>query len=111
MIRSGIILLYLRIFGRSQYRIVFLLVWAYTILWAVVFIIVSLVECRPLASAWQRSIPGTCIDLAAFQLGMGVLNIIGDILVLVAPVPIVWKLRASKGKKIAILGIFALGGL
>ena len=41
----------------------------------------------------------------------GAYNIASDIVILVLPIPIVWRLRLPKSKKLAVTGIFLMGGL
>ncbi|KAI9888106.1 MAG: hypothetical protein M1823_000041 [Watsoniomyces obsoletus] len=51
------------------------------------------------------------MDLHALALAMAITNIVGDLLVLLAPFPIVWGLHASRARRLAVVGIFLLGGL
>lgn len=39
------------------------------------------------------------------------LNVLSGILILLMPIPAVWKLHAPRGQKLAVTGVFLLGGL
>ena len=54
---------------------------------------------------------GTCLDLKALLLATAIINILTDIAVLVLPMPIVWNLKIQRSQKVAVSGIFLLGGL
>lgn len=71
--------------------------------------------CQPLRHYWLQwydPTGGTCpIDEANFYLVVGIINLIGDIFILLVPVPSVWRLQMPRGQKIAVSLIFLLGGL
>lgn len=110
-VKLSILALYLRIFGSSRYRIVFYLVGLYVVAyWAAIFVI-NFTMCRPVSYLWNKNQSGTCVNLYALYLSISVLNLVGDVLVLASPWPIVWKLQASRTRKLIITGIFLLGSL
>ncbi len=111
MIKSAIVLLYLRIFGSSRYRTVFYVVWTYVILCGICPFFVTIFQCRPISYNWNRAQSGRCIDLGTFWIAGGILNVIGDFLVLLAPIPVVWRLHLSGRRKTVLLGIFSLGSM
>jgi hypothetical protein len=44
-----------------------------------------------------------------FHLGMGILNLIGDLCILAAPISSIWVLQMSKTQKAAVSFVFLLG--
>ena len=86
------------------------------------------VSCRPVARQWDVSVPGTCIDTVPFYYGMLFIfssircedtnhaqtalagtNLGFDIIIIILPLPVLWKLQLHRKEKLALTGIFALG--
>lgn len=79
--------------------------------WMVAVILVSIFSCTPVAYWWDRTIPnGHCVDNTAFLLGNSIPNICTDFFILILPMPYVWTLNQSLRRKIAVSGLFLLGG-
>lgn len=68
-------------------------------------------ECDLTSLYWDRTSYGLCIDMKAFLLSTAILNLFTDIAILILPISVVWKLQIKKSQKVAITGIFLLGGL
>ncbi|PYH49420.1 putative integral membrane protein Pth11-like [Aspergillus saccharolyticus JOP 1030-1] len=111
LIKLSIILSYRRIFGMR---------WT---MWACVGISLSywagctiafLAACQPVSYYWTKYLDpegGTeRYDLSAFYIGHAVSNMVGDIIILLVPVPLVWSLQLRVSQKVQILSIFLLGG-
>ncbi|KAI5840097.1 hypothetical protein DFP73DRAFT_197025 [Morchella snyderi] len=68
-------------------------------------------QCSPINYIWDKSIEGgKCIDTKAFFISSAALNIVSDFVVLLLPIPMVWKLKINMKKKIALISLFSLGG-
>ena len=65
--------------------------------------------CTPVARNWDKSVSGSCGDETALLLWTAIINAALDVIIVVLPVPIVWRLNMAVQKKIAILATFALG--
>lgn len=50
-------------------------------------------------------------DFYYYYIGNAVSNMVTDVLILIAPLPIVWKLQMRTGQKIEVCSLFLLGGL
>lgn len=59
----------------------------------------------------MKGTSGTCIDVGQFYVILSIINLLTSVIVLLIPVPEVIKLQMSRGKKAAVFGILALGGL
>ncbi|KAL1837291.1 hypothetical protein VTJ49DRAFT_4057 [Mycothermus thermophilus] len=83
-------------------------VFCYTVLGMMVF----LVQCKPMAAAWDRSVPAKCMELNTFitfaLLNTG-FNIFTDVLFASLPIPIVWTLQMKRKVKIYLIIILSLG--
>ncbi|KIL88139.1 hypothetical protein FAVG1_08216 [Fusarium avenaceum] len=113
--KVSILLFYRRIFICSglQFRLVF---WFCTILvvaYPITFLFTMGFACQPLSHFWTRmkGTSGTCIDVGQFYVILSIINLLTSVIVLLIPVPEVIKLQMSRGKKAAVFGILALGGL
>ncbi|KAJ5374129.1 hypothetical protein N7517_006135 [Penicillium concentricum] len=111
LIKLSIILFYRRIFGMTY------TMWFCVFLTAGYFIsclVAFLVCCRPVSYYWtQYAEPngGRCIyDLYPFYIGNAAANVVTDGIILLVPIPLVWKLQMRKTQKFMVSGIFLLGG-
>ncbi|KXL44239.1 MAG: hypothetical protein FE78DRAFT_120685, partial [Acidomyces sp. 'richmondensis'] len=112
--KVSILLFYLRIF--SIYR------WFNTLCWTIVGIVIaftvatvfsSIFQCRPVEYAFYKKANGghgTCIDLTAFWFANAAFNIGSDLVIIVIPTFVVRTLQLPRRSKIALCGVFALGG-
>ena len=89
-------------------------------LWAVgIFIIgysgvlggASLVQCIPLNYIWDRTVKGYCLKIPLAATILAAFNVLTDIIILVMPMPLLWKLQMERKEKLQIMGMFLLGGL
>ncbi|KXG53583.1 uncharacterized protein PGRI_006330 [Penicillium griseofulvum] len=111
LIKLSILLFYRRIFGMtySMWFCVFL-----TTGYFVSCMVAFLVCCRPVSYYWtQYADPsgGVCIfNLYPFYIGNAAANVVTDGIILLVPIPLVWKLQMRKTQKVMLSGIFLLGG-
>lgn len=74
--------------------------------------IVSLAACKPFEANYNPTLPGAkCIDKEAFYIWTSLPNILTDVVMLVLPLPIVWRLQNTKRVKIALTFTFLVGSL
>ncbi|KAM5342996.1 hypothetical protein ACJ41O_013962 [Fusarium nematophilum] len=109
--KLAVLTMYYRIFCAS--RVIRYCVWVISVMlvgWGVAVVAVSIFACDPVAGFWDPSIPSSCIDSDKFFIGITVPNIIFDVLTVALPIREVWKLQMGREKKLAITGVFLLGG-
>ena len=82
-------------------------------MWWLAICLISVFQCQPIQKAWGGPITdkGKCIDKGKWFLGVAIPNIVTDAAILFLPVYEIWHLQVSKGRKLAIAGIFLMGGL
>jgi hypothetical protein len=73
--------------------------------------IATILQCAPIARAWDKSIPGACFDITAFWYANAGYTITTDLILLVLPMRVIWGLQLRAMQKVAVLMVFALGGL
>ena len=75
-------------------------------------LLAAIFQCSPIAHTWDRTIAGgSCFNQEAFYRYVSLPNIMTDVLILVMPLPYVWKLHTRIGQKVALTGVFLLGSL
>jgi len=86
---------------------------AFCIAWGISVFFVAIFSCTPIHGFWDILMqpPPKCINNKAFYIGLSVPNILADIAILSLPVTKVWHLQMSRRSKIAVSGMFLLGGL
>lgn len=73
--------------------------------------IATLFQCEPVNKFWEYSVQGRCFDVVKFFEGSAIPNVILDVVILLIPQPVIWKLQLSRGNKVALCCIFLLGAL
>lgn len=72
----------------------------------------TIFQCKPVSGFWNRTKPAICnVDSQKFFIGNAIPNILTDVALMVLPLPYIWQLNRSKSQKIALAGVFLLGGL
>ena len=87
---------------------------AWVLLWLVGCGLATIFQCSPVSFYWNQlagDTLGFCVNEYSFLAANAALNIASDIMILVLPMPIVWRLHIKKSQKLAISSIFLLGGL
>lgn len=102
---------YARIFPGRGVRIALYSVGAFVLCWWITNMIMVCVHCIPFKAIYDKTVkPATCIDSFASLVTLAVLNMVTDIAILLIPILPVWKLQMPKSHKVAVIGIFLLGG-
>lgn len=99
----------------AQTRVVNGMIWstmAIVIALFVAILFVDIFQCHPVAYVYDMSIPGgTCIAQGAFYVSTAAIYLFTDLLVLVIPIIITWRLQMPLRQKIAVCFILCLGGV
>ncbi|KAJ5919294.1 hypothetical protein N7466_010237 [Penicillium verhagenii] len=109
--KLSILLFYLRIFSLRTFRTLAYVVGAIVLGHGVGVLFAAIFQCWPIAYTWDSSIAGTCFNQQAFYRWVSLPNILTDVIILVMPLPYVWKLHTAFGHKLALTGVFLLGSL
>ena len=110
--KLAIIVMYLRIFTNRLDRIVCWLMGALMIANFVGSMVAGFVVCIPFEFLWDRTIPdGRCINIIACYRWASFMNILTDVVMLILPLPMIWKMQSSKKVKIGPTITFATGSM
>ncbi|KAL4794688.1 hypothetical protein BDV19DRAFT_399298 [Aspergillus venezuelensis] len=110
--KVSMLLLYLRLFPNKGFRLASKLVLAFTIAWGLGFLFASLFICQPVSYSWHMwdgEHEGSCGDHEALLWGGAVINIILDVVIVLVPLPTVFKLQMKAGKKAWVFIVFMVG--
>lgn len=91
-----------------------MIAWARTlgvliILWNVADIFAAFLICRPLARNWDLSIPGTCGSQPHFYFSMGIINLVTDTVIIMLPMPYLYRLGMDLRKKSIAMALLSVG--
>lgn len=115
MVRFSAILFYDRIFEtrNSRYRYAIWISLAANAAWCLTFGLLALLTCLPVHAFWDRGMllpsPYRCLSTLDLQLSAGITSVLMDLMVLLVPLPRIWKLHTDRRKKARLLIIFILG--
>lgn len=110
--KISILLFYIRIFSFRNFRILAYIVGGIVISHGIGVFFAAIFQCSPITYTWDKTIiGGSCFDQEAFYRYVSPPNIVTDVLILVMPLPYVWKLQTQVEQKVALTGVFLLGSL
>ncbi len=102
---------YHRTFPNPKFRIAIWCMGAFVGAWYLATTFPVIFQCSPIHRFWDKSIPGTCIDVQSFLISTAIISIITDLAIVVMPIPLVWQLHLPINRRIGICAIFFLGGI
>ena len=110
VIKMSVLLFYVRVFGIVLvYRFIFWIVAFLIIGWGIAINFMAIFGCAPIHRAWNPTLPGHCASLDQTLLGTAISNIVVDFILLVLPVPMLWRLQMETSNKIALVAVFSAG--
>ncbi len=112
IIKLSVLLLYRRLFVGPIFHRYSLAMCVVIVLWSLSFFFAFAFECgTDIAHSWTSvtTIKAYCDNTNALTLGFVVSDVITDFMILIIPLPIVWRLQMSTAHKIGLTGVFLLG--
>ncbi|KAL2784039.1 hypothetical protein BJX66DRAFT_348679 [Aspergillus keveii] len=109
-IKISILYMYHRLFPVRKFAYALIVVGLIVTGWMVSVVTVQIFTCTPVRGAWIPSAANHCINQTKFYYGNSVSNILTDVGILALPMPLIWQLKMSRRKKIAVTGILLMGG-
>ena len=112
-VKTSILIEWVRIFAPIRTQHLFslsckILLW-FTIFFYGTTIIVLFLTCLPIQRIWDKTVPGTCIDLKKVNLGIAIINVFLNTAILGLPQKIIWTLQVSTAQKLGLSAMFAVG--
>ncbi len=111
--KLSILLFYHRIFRNQIFHKLIWVLGVMVVVWGISFFFATLFECYPISQVWTTFYgqPRKCYDYLPMFFATVITNMIMDIMILTIPWPMIWKLQMPLRQKVAVTGIFLLGGL
>jgi hypothetical protein len=109
--KVSFLILFLRIFPYSNkiFRYANFGVMTLVVFYTIASVITTIVQCLPVPRVYDKSIEGTCINLTAFWYANAVHSILTDILIIVIPCLLCYRLQTSKKDKFGLYLVFGVG--
>ncbi|KAL2815473.1 hypothetical protein BJX63DRAFT_442019 [Aspergillus granulosus] len=107
--KVSMVLLYMRLFSTRTYQIVLWVLLLLIVCSGLWMVIGTLLICIPVQAFWDPSIPHTCLSREVVWFLNAALQIVGDLALVLVPMPQLIKLRIPRRQKACVMLIFALG--
>lgn len=111
LVKLGILLFYLRIFTMKRDRVATFIMMGVAVCWILSALLGAFFQCRPFSFTWNQNQEGNCNARVSFWVAIGISHIVTDVLILLLPVHMVWKLQVPLNTKIGLYILFGLGSL
>lgn len=112
LVKLAALTFYSRIFQVvTSFRIALYVCHALTIAWLLSNLPLTVFYCVPIDKFWYPEKQGRCINLFYWHITEGVFDVSLNFLILCLPMPMVWSLRASVGRKLLLMLAFFFGYL
>ena len=115
IVRISILVTLRRIFDVERFKIITTIVGTACMAWGISIFFANIFQCTPFMDAFDPDIVMSsskkCIDLQAMFYGTLATAFTLDLIILVLPLHIIWKLRLPTRQKIELTAILSLGGL
>ena len=110
VVKLSVLLFYARVFRIVfVYRIIFWIVAFLIVGWGIAINFVAIFVCNPVPRYWDQTIPGKCLNDGKAFLGTTIPNIVIDFILLILPMPMLWRLQTKISSKVALVGVFSAG--
>jgi len=110
--KLSILSFYLRLGTSKTFRNIVYGCMALVSAWGIVYILVNIFYCVPIAAYWDIRLPqNKCISEGGSLISNAVINMVLDIILILIPIPLVWKVQLPQKQRTGLIAMFALGFL
>jgi hypothetical protein len=109
--KIAILLMYYRIFHFPYFKKMAYGIGGFVVAWCITCTFLFIFICVPVEKLWYPDLPGHCIDQVGTWIANAASTILTDVVILLLPIPQVWKLQLRKPEKIGVTIAFCLGFL
>ncbi|KAK0103168.1 hypothetical protein ONS95_014966 [Cadophora gregata] len=114
LVKISILTFYLRIFQHeARFRLAVYSTIVFIALGTTTISALTIFQCHPVPYFWDKDVRnGTCVDINALAYANSGLSIVQDLMIVVLPIRLVWRMGFLEGRKrVGVAFMFALGGL
>jgi hypothetical protein len=101
--------IYYRVFANNTFRKILIGMIIYVSLYTVATGIATIFQCVPISRAWNKDVPGFCVQPTAQWYSFAALNILAELIMFFLPMPMIKRLQLPRQQKVGLFLIFALG--
>ncbi|POS74512.1 integral membrane protein [Diaporthe helianthi] len=98
-----------RIFAIKPFEIITWIIIGLQAGWLVMTVLIGFLICRPVQKNWDPTVEGACGNQIAGYTAVSVVNVVVDVLMLLLPLPMVYRLQTKPGYKVGLFAIFSIG--
>lgn len=109
LFKISILLLYRRVFITRWLRIAVWINIGFITAFTITLVGKDAFACTPIKKQWMPEIPGHCINLKVTYYWASAIFLLTDLIILILPQPLVWRLQISRKQKLGLSLIFCLG--
>lgn len=107
----SVLLMYQTLIPVARMKLAVRVVGTFIVLFAIGGILEAFLICRPYAKNYYVNLPGTCGNVRTFYIWLSALNLFSDLVILLLPIPFLYKLQMPLRKRLGLIGMFMLGVL
>ncbi|MCJ1471736.1 hypothetical protein MMC13_000376 [Lambiella insularis] len=107
--KLSFLILYLRIFPSRRMQLFTKGLIAVVVLWSISYGIATVIQCVPIAKAWNKNIKGGCVNNTIFWYTHAAINTFTDLIIYIMPIPQVLRLQLPFAQKAGLVLIFTTG--
>ncbi|MCJ1419733.1 hypothetical protein MMC32_006089 [Xylographa parallela] len=109
LVKISILHLYVTIFPSPTFRKICYVMMAVSTAYFIGILLETFLLCMPFVYNWNKMVEGTCGNQMLALLMIGSANLIIDAIIVVLPLPLLWRLQLPIWKKIGLVLMFSLG--
>jgi hypothetical protein len=109
--KASILMQYFRVFPTRRMRIVCWVLITILGVYGTWCVVSAFLTCIPVAKFWNPTLPGFCLSRPGLWFSNASMHITTDLAILIVPIPALIAIDIPKRQKIALMIMFALGGL
>lgn len=109
--KLAILVLYRRLFPAKRVRVIIYILASVLVGASIANTTAVLAACRPFSANWNISGDAVCIDRHALFIWSSLPNMITDLVILILPLPIIWRLQMDNSMKAGLTFTFIVGSL
>jgi hypothetical protein len=109
--KLSLLLMYYRIFRFPYFKKMAWVVGSFTMAWVVCITFLFIFICVPVQKLWYPELPGHCINQVGTWIANAAATILTDLVILLMPLPQIWRLRLGMREKLGLTAAFCLGFL
>ena len=115
IVRLSILVTLRRVFDVERFKIITTIVGSACIAWGISILFANIFQCTPFMDAFDPDVVMSsskkCINLQAMFYGTLGTAFTLDLIILILPLHVIWRLRLPTRQKIELTAILSLGGL